>query len=125
MKLKISEKVNAAMVLLYVWGGNAIAGGLPSINAPGATAGAATDPFSQIVTLMKWTITVIVYVVLAFLFITVIKNAWQKYHQLGEEGSKATWRDLGTNVIVGAVLVALGIAFGNYAMDILGKSSVN
>ena len=123
MKLKISEKVNAAMVLLYVWGGNALAAGLPTINAPGG--GANEDPFTKIVTLMKWTITVIVYVVLAFLFITVIKNAWQKYHQLGEEGSKATWRDLGTNVIVGAVLVALGIAFGNYAMDILGKSSVN
>ena len=123
MKLKISEKVNAAMVLLYVWGGNALAAGLPTINAPGA--GANEDPFTKIVTLMKWTITVIVYVVLAFLFITVIKNAWQKYHQLGEEGSKATWRDLGTNVIVGAVLVALGIAFGNYAMDILGKSNVN
>ncbi len=123
MKLKISEKVNAAMVLLYVWGGNVLAGGLPTINGPGG--GASEDPFTQIVTLMKWTITIIVYVVLAFLFITVIKNAWQKYHQLGEEGSKATWRDLGSNVIVGAVLVALGIAFGNYAMDILGKSSVN
>lgn len=124
MKLKISEKVNAAMVLLYVWGGNVLAaGGLPTIDGPGG--GSSEDPFTQIVTLMKWTITIIVYVVLAFLFITVIKNAWQKYHQLGEEGSKATWRDLGTNVIVGAVLVALGIAFGNYAMNILGKSSVN
>jgi integrating conjugative element membrane protein (TIGR03745 family) len=124
VKEKILNKCNAAMALLYLLTSDAMAaGGLPTINGPGG-ASVGSDPFTFFGVVAKWVITIIVYLLLALLFATVVKNAWQKYHQLGEEGSKVTWRDLGVNVIVGVAIIVLGIAFGNYAIDIFGKSTV-
>lgn len=95
----------------------AFATGLPDITPAGGN-GAASSPTTMVTTSVVQVINTIVLVVIAFLFITVIKNAWQKYHQLGEAGTKATWRDVGVNVIVGAVLAAIGIAYGIYAINI-------
>ena len=91
--------------------------GLPSITPAGGN-GAASSPTTMVTSSFVDVINTIVLVVIAFLFITVIKNAWQKYHQLGEAGTKATWRELGANIIVGAVLAVVGIAYGIYAINI-------
>ena len=61
---------------------------------------------------------------MAITFLTVAKNGWQKYHQLGEEGSKTTWRDLASNVVVGVLLLCLSGYMLNKAIDILGTTSL-
>ncbi len=98
------------------------AGGLPTINGPSGSS--QSDPFVLIIDLIKWGITIIAFGLVAFTFLTVVKNGWQKYHQLGEEGSKTTWRDLASNLVAGALLICLGVAMANYAIDVFGESKV-
>lgn len=98
------------------------AAGLPTINGPSGSS--QNDPFQLMTDLFKWGITVLAFGLVAILFLTVVKNAWQKYHQLGEEGSKTTWRDLASNLVAGALLIAMSIAMANYGVGVFGESSI-
>jgi integrating conjugative element membrane protein (TIGR03745 family) len=91
--------------------------GLPAVTPPGGN-GAADEPTSLISDTFSWGINVVVLGLVALLFITVVKNAQSKYHHMGEEGSKVTWRDLTVNMIVGVALVVIAIAYGMYALNI-------
>jgi integrating conjugative element membrane protein, PFL_4702 family len=121
MLKKLKEKTALAIVIAYGLTGEAQAVGLPTVNAPG---GSSSDPLEIIKELFKYGITLIAFVLVALMFITVVKNGWQKYHQLGEEGSKVTWRDLASNMIAGALLVVLAITMAGFAVDILGKGTI-
>lgn len=121
MLKKLKEKTALAIVIAYGLADEAQAKGLPTVNAPG---GSSSDPLEMITELFKWGITIVAFVLVALMFITVVKNGWQKYHQLGEEGSKVTWRDLASNMIAGALLVVLAITMAGFAVDILGKGTI-
>lgn len=93
------------------------AAGLPSITPPNGN-GAGSDPFQLLVSIFEAGLNIAALLLIAVLFLTVVKNGWQKYHQLGEEGSKTTWRDLASNLVAGALLICLGTAMAVYALNI-------
>ncbi|MDX7767959.1 DUF2976 domain-containing protein [Aeromonas caviae] len=120
---KVSNRLRGACLMIALMASEANAVGLPTINAPGGSA--SNDPFTLIVNLFKWGLTVIAFLLVALMFITVVKNGWQKYHQLGEENSKVTWRDLASNLVAGALLICLGVAMANYAVGVFGASAIS
>lgn len=124
MKQKIKQGANTLLVASYGVIGTVHAEGLPTITGPTGAAAAASSPTTQLKIYAAWAVTFVVFSLMALLFATVLKNGWQKYHQLGEEGSKVTWRDLGSNVAVGVVLLSLGGWLATKAVDILGGGSL-
>ncbi|ELB2793634.1 MULTISPECIES: DUF2976 domain-containing protein [Aeromonas] len=120
---KVSNRLRGVCFMAALMAGEVHAVGLPTINAPGGSA--SNDPFALIVNLFKWGLTVIAFLLVALMFITVVKNGWQKYHQLGEENSKVTWRDLASNLVAGALLICLGVAMANYAVGVFGASAIS
>lgn len=91
---------------------------LPSITPIGGD-GAGATPTEMISDGIKWLLLCLGLLLVALLFLTVIKNCWQKYHQLGEQKNAATWRDLVVNIIIGSALVVLGVCMIALAINII------
>ncbi len=91
--------------------------GIPSITPPGGNGGA-SDPFELTSATFEMAVNVFAMLLVAFTFLTIVKNGWQKYHQLGEAGSKVTWRDLASHMVAGLIVVTVGIFMGVYALNI-------
>lgn len=92
--------------------------GIPTTTPPNGN-GAGENPHNLVISLVLLGVNLLVMLLIVALLLTVAKNAWQKYHQIGEQGSKVTWRDLVSNIVAGALLVALGISLGVMALNIL------
>ena len=100
--------------------------GLPSISGPGgADSSDSSDIFQLLTQIVKWGLTFIAWLLIGLLMLTVIKNAWNKYHLIGEEGSRVTFRDLIGNLIAGAGLLALAVALGTATISIFGQGTIN
>ena len=102
------------------------AAGLPAISGPGGSDSSdSSDIFQLLTQIVKWGLTFIAWLLIGLLMLTVIKNAWNKYHLIGEEGSRVTFRDLIGNLIAGAGLLALAVALGTATISIFGQGTIN
>lgn len=97
-------------------------GGIPVIKGPGGAS--ASDPFSMLREILKWGITIIGYGICALVFLTVIKNVWAKYNDMGEENSRTTWRDVLTHGIGGMAIVIVGVMMTNLAIGVFGEANL-
>ncbi len=115
------------LLTLYVYGYCGIAQAkLPTISGPGGSDSSDSgDLFQLFIQIIKWGITVIVELLVVLLMATVLKNAWNKYHQIGEDGSRATFRDLIGHLVVGAGLLAIGVAIAFGAISVFGEGTIN
>ena len=87
----------------------------------GATA---TDPFKLLKEIFKWGITIGGFGICALVFLTVVKNVWAKYNDMGEDGSRTTWRDVLTHGIGGMAIVIVGVLLTNLAISVFGEATL-
>lgn len=98
------------------------AGGIPVIKGPGGAS--ASDPFTMLKEIIKWGITIVGYGICALVFLTVVKNVWAKYNDMGEDGSRTTWRDVLTHGIGGMAIVIIGVMMTNLAIGVFGEANL-
>lgn len=96
---------------------------IPTMKGPGS-AESANDPFLLIKEIFKWGITIIGYGICALVFLTVVKNVWAKYNDMGEDGSRTSWRDVLTHGIGGMAIVIVGVLLTNLAIGIFGEAAL-
>ena len=120
------EKSLLLLLLGYGYCGITYAGGLPTISGPGGSDSSdSSDLFKLFTQIIKWGITIVAWLLVVLLLLTVLKNAWNKYHQIGEEGGRATFRDLVGHLVAGAGLIAIGVALAAATINIFGQGTVN
>lgn len=95
---------------------------IPTINGPGGANG--SDPFNLVKEIIKWSITFVGYGLCVLVFLSVVKNTWAKYNDMGEEGSRTTWREVLTQGIGGLVIVVVGVVFVRLAIGVFGEATI-
>lgn len=95
---------------------------IPTISGPGGAS--AQDPFNMFKLILQWGITIVGYGICALVFLTVVKNVWAKYNDMGEDGSRTTWRDVLTHGIAGMAIVIIGVMMVNLALGVFGEATI-
>lgn len=121
-KIKGCPTKASVLLLVAFCAVDVYAQGIPTMSGPGGASGG--DPFALAREIVKWIVTFVGYGLSAFIFLIVGKNTMAKYNDMGEEGSRTTWRDVLAQGIGGMAIVMITVALTTIAIGVFGEATI-
>lgn len=79
-----------------------------------------TDPFAFVKQLGGIAFTLVVSVLIAVMAWSMMRNAWVKYHETGEDGSRANMGAVVQQGLAGIILILFGLYVANWGYQSFG-----
>ncbi|PSV28060.1 hypothetical protein [Photobacterium sp. GB-72] len=119
--MKVFKKVAACWLGICISTSALANKGLPNIQVAGLDQTSA-DPFQFGKQLGGMIFTLVITFILAIMAFSTMRNAWAKYHETGDDGSRANMGAVAQQILAGVVLIICGIFVARWGYESFGIS---